>query len=757
VGIIHDAHAHMSSSWNAEQLEYIHAPLGHGALIGIPGGGKTRSIIGRVCRLVDNGVIPHDGFIILTFSRLAAQDFVSKGTAQRSDLFSNANVRTLHSLAGHIMSRCTPLGKTGCMIQTVIARTTALIESGTDLQPVDLLANVKVIIIDEAQDLSEIQLNFVLALSRRLGAAVEMVGDPNQSVFGFQGGDPMLLCNHPGWRVHLRKNYRSTRSIIDVVNASRPWKTDVDMEPAVQRSSIEEQRPRLFCGNELEVLRRLVSDLTDLKAADGLKSCAIIAPTKRSYRRNKLCNLGLQWAANMLYNEGIPFKIHYDETKEGSEHRKKGQASLSSGRVHLLTIHGSKGLEFDSVFLLNFHHDTYGFQASEDDMRVYRYMWYVGLSRARKQLMCYSLSWRQVWEFDEPISESFDLLGEPPLQVSAHKSPKQVMKSFLAWTDLLNDRIKLPEQKLCTLEDNLIGGVTFDVSSPLLNPPFPKLPEWGHISSLYGNWAEAWFEYCYRKSEPLCFQRIKGMASDPIILSGRHAATVNIVRRHLNKSYSDPWTLTELRNVSGLEEYAERIASVIEYLTTKITSDSVVFHVHTGNKCQWFDTLKLRSMLDEWQSRIQALTLTDLWKMVFFLWQYDCEACYRWTADMPKTHLVAKALRRHAHHIEQWAASLGDGWVFQVKCDWSDLAVTGVIDAINPEQRQILELKFSPSSFQPMHALQIAGYAHMCGARDHSLIVWNLYDGNRHMVNTSFEQGSVTSIFDVIKQATDTI
>jgi hypothetical protein len=80
-----------------------------------------------------------------------------------------------------------------------------------------------------------------------------------------------------------------------------------------------------------------------------------------------------------------------------------------------------------------------------------------------------------------------------------------------------------------------------------------------------------------------------------------------------------------------------------------------------------------------------------------------------------------------------------------------------VIDAINPEQRQILELKFSPSSFQPMHALQIAGYAHMCGARDHSLIVWNLYDGNRHMVNTSFEQGSVTSIFDVIKQATDTI
>ena len=62
---------------------------------------------------------------------------------------------------------------------------------------------------------------------------------------------------------------------------------------------------------------------------------------------------------NNLKIKGIKYTKHYnDGDSEGHDIDK--DINIEDNYINILTIHGSKGLEFDTVFLLNFHHNTYG-------------------------------------------------------------------------------------------------------------------------------------------------------------------------------------------------------------------------------------------------------------------------------------------------------------------------------------------------------------------------------------------------------------
>ena len=79
------------------------------------------------------------------------------------------------------------------------------------------------ICVDEAQDTSKIQRAIIRLLARRYGNLF-MVGDEDQSVYGFRAAWPDVLLNferdYPGARVlFMERNYRSTNEIISVANA----------------------------------------------------------------------------------------------------------------------------------------------------------------------------------------------------------------------------------------------------------------------------------------------------------------------------------------------------------------------------------------------------------------------------------------------------------------------------------------------------------------------------------------------------------
>ena len=92
--------------YNEEQINFIQSKLEDSCLLGIPGGGKTASIIGKIIYHFNIGNIKKNNeFIILSFSRRACHDFIEKGQKQNKKLFSSKNIKTLHSLAGKITSK----------------------------------------------------------------------------------------------------------------------------------------------------------------------------------------------------------------------------------------------------------------------------------------------------------------------------------------------------------------------------------------------------------------------------------------------------------------------------------------------------------------------------------------------------------------------------------------------------------------------------------------------------------------------------
>lgn len=725
-----------SQEWNDEQWDFIHRPLEDGVLMGIPGGGKTRSIIGRVIHLVQNRIIPEkNGFMILTFSRLACRDFLEKGTAmaENFDLFSTDNVRTIHSLAGHIHKYDRLSGPSS--VQTIVARSINFIKENDSLRSIPLLKNVSVIFVDEAQDVSNIQYEFVRALGEKLGPVV-MVGDPNQSIYGFQGGDSKYLMNHPGWKVTLKHNYRSTSQIVQLVNCARPISLAAEMK-SIKGSG---PRPCVHFSDESGTKNALLRII-----GNELENCAIIGPVRRSLNaQGRFTKIGLQWAANVLSSESIPFQVHYNEgEKDGSTDRKPDdKKSFESGKVHLLTVHGSKGLEFDTVILLNFHHNTMGFVPSREDLVDFECLWYVGLSRAKNVLHCMCMEDQTPWKIVDENRSMFEVYGSCKKQGRRDFANVQDKTQF-NWKELLNNRKIIGEVTLMSLENDLILDV-MDVDDDEECSDQLLLPEWDALSMMYGEFAENVMEYAYKKNVTSFFEKIRHMIR-PVDVFGIDALTVGEIRKKYSMARTQPFTLTFLSRVASSGAFSKkRIQSLIDRARNtlpKTMSNEDPFHIHTRTETQFFDVSVLESLVKDWTKRTKQWTTLDIWKMTLFLWQYENEAKYRWIKDVPNSQVVCEAFRPFADRIQQWAASIPRGCEFHVRCDWSPvLPIAGEIDFVDPTSKTIVEFKFSKSgSTSFAHAMQVAGYTHMISedvtkVDRWNVYVWNLYDGVRSKV-----------------------
>lgn len=694
-------------------------PNQNGVLIGIPGGGKSTSIIERIIHQVDTGQIPvSNGYLVVTFSRAAARDFKQKGMRKRPDIFEGNNIRTIHSLAGTLVKSDS--------INTVVYRATAEIAKSPKVAAARY-STVRVIYVDEAQDISRTQYEFVCTMGEILGAAVVLIGDADQSLYAFQGGSPEFLRGHGGFRLELVQNYRSTREIVALANAARPTRTGVqEMRSASQTTG---PCPRIISDDISEVSRRIVDIVRKNMAAN--KCVAIIGPVKKSNYNHMSYpkNIGLQMIYHVLTNAQIPAQIHYKEevsdTSSYDVSNGRDHTLFSPKKVHLLTIHGSKGLEFDTVILLNFHKELMGYKGiTSEDIENYRCLIYVGFTRAKESLWVIHRYGREVWPDYHGYEHALQCAAEPipPSSMTIHvREPP----SAYIWTRFLNDRQLVGEDQLAAFEDAANINKS-SVSGPNCSYAHVALPDQNKMGSLYGVWAENVFENRYRAHSPKCFRAIATMIERlEVVTAFEHRSGVKQV---LYKLGLDAYETVKLADFDAIEHTVDVPQYTRDYIRAALERHGGEVFFHIPDISRYLDTRVIGKLIvdcGEYIQRAEYIPSMLVWKMCLFLFQYANECKYRWFFDY-SDHV--KALAPFENYITKTASALEDGWTFDVLCELQynkgRNKIRGFADAVHFSAGKVIELKFT-SSFNLTHGLQAAGYTVMLNP-DWRTLVFNL-------------------------------
>ena len=465
---------------NERQKEFILISINEGGkLLGIPGGGKSTCIIERIkYNLLTKELPSSQSFLVLTFSKAASVDFREKANSKN---FNTNNIRTIHSLAGKMLS-CHNSKKINGQsriqsMDTVVFRASTLLQDVlSDRDPNRIqdflrihtyLGQLRSITIDEAQDISSIQYEFTKHLSSLCQCALVLVGDPNQNIFGFQNGSSKHLLEHPGFVVQLIENYRSTKQIVNIINESLPLQLHNDelMESSMKQESDDatilnndkvnanDQVPKLFIG-EISVLRDyILSIILDFQSTTSTTSTtkkrklAIIGPVKNSVSKyGTYKSFGLNTIANELDMVGIKFKKHYSDSKSKSsnsteEKKRKGTTkgtkdeNDNENEVILTTIHSSKGLEYDFVILLNYHFWTQNRSPRKEDLHSLKCLWYVALSRAKYNMFVFTLKNCDIWPwYDQKLLPAFEI--QLKLELKKEKTDKKGKNKYKNMTDV---------------------------------------------------------------------------------------------------------------------------------------------------------------------------------------------------------------------------------------------------------------------------------------------------------------------------------
>ena len=221
------------------------------------------------------------------------------------------------------------------------------------------------ILIDEYQDINYVRCRLLQELQNKFDCKIFVVGDDWQSIYKFNGSDVNLFIDFDEYFPHsemikLEENRRNCQKLNDI--ASRFILENDNQEFKKLRYYIDENNPNdnpvKIVSYEKEIYYK------DTKKNKILKLDAIIQDILKNNDRKGLRILLLgrnnadlnDYVGNSLFkhkNDGKYKKILYSKNMDLD--------------ITFMTVHQSKGLEYDEVVLLRVENDEYGFPNMVED------------------------------------------------------------------------------------------------------------------------------------------------------------------------------------------------------------------------------------------------------------------------------------------------------------------------------------------------------------------------------------------------------
>ena len=702
--------------YNQEQLAFINSPLCDLKLLGKPGAGKTSSIIAKIKQHVEKEELESDEFLILTFSVQAMNDFVNKGNKfikifnQGRD--SRRNVRTIHSLAGSLLWYLNVDRDSYTQNTAILHATQSLTKNPAVVYNMCYLQNVKIIFVDEAQDLGQDEFNLINALWESLECYLVMVGDPNQSIYGFKGGKPDFLLEFNSMTVELIKNYRSTPYIVDLVNNCRPHTEQSNM---ISGNNNQNNKVQIFTGYWNDIVNDIIKQIVNTEYS--FEQIAIISPTKLSKENSnkfgdtRFTNFGMSIILNALAQTKIKWLQFYSDS--GTDKIKVKTDKRQKGHINLHTIHTSKGLEFDKVILLNFHHNSMGKSPSIKKHQEYKYMWYVGLSRAKYELNIYCLNDRKMWYVPNILQlNCVEFKNDKPIICHKPTFEDDIKKETYDVTELCSGDIT-PENEYKF--EQLIKFTYNQTEMGYSGIEHKNIYQFDQYACLYGMFIELVFEYYYHVHNDINLLKRQG------IFYRTSLGIQNTI--HVNRKYT--FAYNRIQKIFPQTKYQFSLNNIninspqlkpfdikfINYLYEKVNKNPnkiislSLDNVLTRQNHQFlFDLCRKyieNPMNDE-------NIINDLFKIALHHYQLQTESGYLWEYSFDK-HIesvssVIEGIKEFTKNKE-----FCHDFIFQIRNKHPRINLFGITDILNENTNEIIEIKFT-KELKNNHIYQLALY-----------------------------------------------
>lgn len=421
--------------FSAEQISAINTVTQHTAVIAGAGSGKTTVLVERIKTLLSEGVEPSQ-ILAITFTRKAAGEMSER--INRSDL----TIKTFDAFCYEVVSEHLQrdiyivnkspfkdseivlfnnydvnlrLGEKPKLYDDYVAFKEE--ENKLDFNDIEHLALTVIkdknlsfdyILIDEFQDTNLLQYKIFKNLINDKTKTF-IVGDPDQSIYGFRGANFKLLNRYieeyNAKVLVLTNNYRSLPAIIEIAN-------------------------NLISYNELRYKKELVA----FRKGNGVLYSTQFIDDEAEF------NFVIKKYEELreTYNS---FAILYRNNYQGFLYRNHFKDENNSD-VLVTTIHQSKGLEFDVVFIIGVNKgilpdDKMNMKEQEEEERR---LFFVGITRAKSELYLTSSKKANYNGIEVPQESSKFLLEAKKGATIIDKVKTKVLLSFEIGDKILHNK-----------------------------------------------------------------------------------------------------------------------------------------------------------------------------------------------------------------------------------------------------------------------------------------------------------------------------
>lgn len=420
-----------------------------------PGSGKTTVLTQRIVHLINDKNIAPQNCLAITFTRKAAQEMRERLAKLLNGNAKSVNIHTFHSLCFSILKEnyekaglsedfivMSEQEKSLCKDEIILEK--ALGFDDLILLSVKLLTEdenilniyrnrFKYTFVDEYQDIDENQYKLIRLLVPDNGN-IFVIGDPNQAIYGFRGGDAKFFNNfkedYPDAQIiNLKNNYRSTNSIVDASNQminsfniismyDKPHekitihtaptdKAEAEFVASTIESligghsffSLDSQRSEgdecNYSFSDFAILYRTSSQLPPIIEAikrtgmpfvnlsnDLLCEKKPIRNFLNNLDENEMVNEQIKSSYNELAKEVDEYILKYllnlaenHNDKNGFIHEisfltEADTLDKRSDKITLMTLHSAKGLEFKCVFIVGLENDIMPLYRSKEPEEI---------------------------------------------------------------------------------------------------------------------------------------------------------------------------------------------------------------------------------------------------------------------------------------------------------------------------------------------------------------------------------------------------